>query len=118
MRFVDIGVAGAIGLSSMVILLAVSPEPGTLVMRQSQEQIAMREALFTFASDKGLSWFQSSSGAIICSSVSALSNSTVSYSASIDSRSCAAIPSSGVTSMLIQSGTMTVVLEGWYDAKG
>ena len=118
MRFVDIGVAGAIGLSSIVMLLAFSPEPSALVLRQSEEQIAVRETLFTFASDHGLPWFQSASVATICASVMALSNSTVSYSASVDSASCAATPGSGATSFVIQAGSRTVVLEGWYDAQG
>ncbi len=117
MRFVDIAVAGAIGLSSIAAMLAFSPQPAVSASQQLVEQASLRGLIFDFVSVHGLSWVKDAPAKEVCSSLAAASNATVSLSATIDSVPCGPPPPSGACALAIEAGTRHVTFEAWYDAE-
>lgn len=118
MRFVDIAVAGAIGLSSIAVMVALSPQPDVAMSQQLLEEVSLRNALLQYVSGRGLPWLQEASDRQICSSVAVASNSTFSMSATIGTVPCGPVPQGVHATLTIHLPSRLVVLEAWYSAQG
>ncbi len=113
MRFFDLGVAALIGISAITSIYVLSPGGSDSAAQRVVEQTRLRDALLTVLARHGLAWIQNSSPSNICGTIAALSNSTVTFSASIDSMDCLEGPPPGRVSANITlglpSGSVTLV---------
>ncbi|MDA4121015.1 MAG: hypothetical protein OK404_01245 [Thaumarchaeota archaeon] len=116
MRFLDVAIAGMIGLSSIAVIVTWSPAMSDFASQRFVAQARLRDGIVNILDREGLVWLQQSSLQGICGKLSAISNSTVTFSASIDSVPCSVPPSkSGVqASLTFTLGAKVVVLEAWF----
>jgi hypothetical protein len=84
--------------------------------QRSAAQARLRDGIVNLLDREGLVWLQQSSLQGVCEKLSTISNTTVTFSASIDSVPCSVLqPKSGFqASLTLSLGTKVVVLEAWF----
>lgn len=115
MRYVDIAIAGMIGLSSITAIASFTPRPGDLTSHYALEQIRARDALLAYLNQRGVAWFLESSTSEICADIASMSNGSVDFSATLGSVSCGG-PHSNTRLIAALSLNLTryeVTLEAW-----
>jgi len=119
MRYVDLAVAALIGASSVTGIIAWTPRVGDGASDSARVTSQLRDELLARLEQKGTVWLISSSPDEICAYLNGISNSSVTFSASIGSHLCGPIPSEGVAlaSLTLVLIPYRVVLEAWPDAQ-
>ena len=114
MRYIDIALAGLIGLSAISSLAVVTPRSGDAAAHRSAVQAQLSGALVGLLEEKGVVWFMRSSPGEICTGLLAASNSTVKFSAVGGSLDCGAPPSGSVgANISLPIRPARLVLEAW-----
>ena len=93
MRFIDIAVAGLIGMSAIAGLAAMSPATEDSRSRTLALRIQLKDALLLFLNGKGIAWFLQSDAMVICDGAAAASSRTLTISADVGGLNCGTPPS-------------------------
>jgi hypothetical protein len=119
MRFVDLAVAGMIGISSLGLLIVWNPQANDLAAGRALERARLRDLLVRFVDREGLVSLQQSPPGQICEKFSALTNATLQVEAEIGSYSCGAPPPpySNAANLTMALGPREVSLLAWFGAK-
>lgn len=114
MRFLDLGVAAAVGLVGLASLYAISPQVFDSASRQSLSGARATDGLVQAVMTKGLVWFQDAPSQDLCAYLGSISNSSSQFSAKVDSVPCGTGPPSGVlANMTLRLGSRTVSIWDW-----
>ncbi len=118
MKILDVSTAAVVGIISMAAVIAWSPTPYAAASRVYSRELQLRDSLREIVLDRGLVWIQDASISSVCGWLSALSNSTVTFSASDSGVVCAIGPPPGYiyANLTAPFPTRTVVFEAWSDA--
>ena len=115
MRFVDLSVAGVISITAVALLLAWNPQASDIAARRNLELASLRDLLTAAAEKIGAAQIIKDSPRELCSSLSSLSNTTVTFSADVGGVACLVPPTGAVFAELTFAvGSKVVVLESWY----
>jgi len=118
LRFVDLGLAGLIALSTVATLVIWNPQAADQASQRSADEAHLRDLLVDIVDRVGLVTITQDSPASLCGLLHSLSNSSVSYSGSTGGVTCIGSPGPGQTwaSLTVTAGPNTVILESWYVA--
>lgn len=120
MRYIDIAVAALIGLAAITGEFALSPWPADAMSVSLASRSGLRDSLLTIVELKGTTWLLISSFSQMCDYLDQLSNSTVTFTATIGSQPCANQPGPGymVAVLDFPLKPRPVELEAWQAAQG
>jgi hypothetical protein len=120
MRYLDLAVAALIGMSAIAGIVTWTPGPGDLTSSNMMLESALRDGLLALLQQRGTFWLIASSPYQICSYLQGLSNSSVTYSASLGPYQCNPPPpvASTEASLILGLAPYRVVLEAWANTPG
>jgi len=115
MRFLDLAVAAVIGLGTVALLSAWGPSYSDHAALQLRQATLDRDRLLGVANRLGVVWMQDASLRDLCSSLAALSNSSLTISAAVNGVRCRASPgvSSISANLTFVFTSRVVVLQAW-----
>ncbi len=114
LRYLDIAVAGLIGMSAISGIAVWSPKSGDAGSRELMMQSELRDHIVSYLQQKGVLWLLRSSPEVVCSGLSNASNSSLTFAAKVGSVSCGSPPTGTVFATLpVELGPTEVVLEAW-----
>jgi hypothetical protein len=115
MRYLDLVAAALIGMSTIAGIVAWTPGRGDLASRNLMLESELRDGLFALLQQRGIFWLTTSSPYQICAYLHELSNSSVTYSASLGPYQCSPQPpvASINASLTLELVPYRVVLEIW-----
>jgi hypothetical protein len=118
-KFIDIAVAGMIGISSIASLLVWTPSTYDIAAQRAAEQVRLRDGLMNVVDSYGLYWLQESPPRGICTALGMMSNSAVTFSATVDGVPCSVPrgPLGVEANLTVRIGARLVDLESWYTGR-
>jgi hypothetical protein len=120
LRFLDIAVAALVGTSAISGILLWSPRQGDTVSAEFAVRTQLREELLGVLQSRGFAWLIQSPPGDVCAVLESMSNSSVSFSATLGASSCPLSPPTDSVSVSISLRLlpMAVTLEAWSRAQG
>ena len=108
-----------IGISSIATLLVWTPLTDDLAAERAADRVRLRDGLMTVLDNYGLYWLQESTSHGICTGLSTMSNSFVTFSATVDGVPCAVVRGhlEVVANLTVTIGSRVVDLESWYTGR-
>ena len=102
------------------MLLVWNPQVNAMASRRSMDEAHLRDLLTSYLEMDGLVWLQRASPQELCARLANLSNSTITYSARVNSLPCnSQSPSlAPAGNLAVNLVSKAVVLEAWYAARG
>jgi len=119
MRYLDLAVAALIGASTVTGIVAWTPHAGDGASDSAKLKSQLRDELLALLQQKGTVWLIRSPPGDICAYLGSISNSSVTFSASIGSNICGPPPPEGAleASLTVNLIPYQVVLEAWPDVQ-
>lgn len=115
MRFLDLAVAGIIGLVVIGAGGALAPGLADAAAASTSEVIFLRDALLAAVEEEGLVRLQLYTFEQVCSWLSSISNSTITFSGAVGGVECSGGPPSGTpfAVLSLDVGSDRLVLRAW-----